>query len=147
MSVDPSAVIVAVATAASALVQGADIPEHLQEQVTQVIESFQASAEAVASATDQQVTDLVAALPEPMRPAAEQAVADTTSAAKDALMPHLPPEAAAVLEPPAENPVQAVLEQAPSVLAPAAPAGRPSVFGAPAPGAVTGSGVWGSAPG
>ncbi|MEZ7240380.1 MULTISPECIES: bifunctional lytic transglycosylase/C40 family peptidase [Rhodococcus] len=147
MSVDPSAVIVAVATAASALVQGADIPEHLQEQVTQVIESFQASAEAVASATDQQVTDLVAALPEPMRPAAEQAVADTTSAAKDALMPHLPPEAAAVLEPPAENPVQAVLEQAPSVLAPAAPAGRPSVFGAPAPGAVTGSGAWGSAPG
>ncbi|EME66477.1 NlpC/P60 family protein [Rhodococcus ruber BKS 20-38] len=115
--------------------------------MTQVIESFQASAEAVASATDQQVTDLVAALPEPMRPAAEQAVADTTSAAKDALMPHLPPEAAAVLEPPAENPVQAVLEQAPSVLAPAAPAGRPSVFGAPAPGAVTGSGAWGSAPG
>ena len=98
MSVDPSAVIVAVATAASALVQGVDIPEHLEEQVTQVIESFQASAESSAAATDQQVTDLVAALPEPMRPAAEQAVADATSAAKDALMPHLPPEAVAVLE-------------------------------------------------
>lgn len=133
MSVDPSAVIVAVATAASALVQGVDIPEHLEEQVTQVIESFQASAESSAAATDQQVTDLVAALPEPMRPAAEQAVADATSAAKDALMPHLPPEAVAVLEPPAENPVQAAPPQAPSVLAPAAPAGRPSVFGAPRP--------------
>ncbi|CDZ91383.1 NlpC/P60 family protein [Rhodococcus ruber] len=147
MSVDPSAVIVAVATAASALVQGVDIPEHLEEQVAQVIESFQASAESSAAATDQQVTDLVAALPEPMRPAAEQAVADATSAAKDALMPHLPPEAVAVLEPPAENPVQAAPPQAPSVLAPAAPAGRPSVFGAPAPGAATGSGAWGSAPG
>ncbi|QRI75387.1 MULTISPECIES: bifunctional lytic transglycosylase/C40 family peptidase [Rhodococcus] len=148
MSVDPSAVIVAVATAASALVQGADIPDQIKEQVTQAVESFQASAEASAATTDRQVADLVAGLPEPMRPAAEQAVADATSAAKDALMPHLPAEAAAVLEPPpapVENPVQAVLEQVPSVPAPAAPAGRPSVFGAPATGA-TGSDAWAPGP-
>ncbi|MFB9701488.1 lytic transglycosylase, partial [Rhodococcus aetherivorans] len=69
MSVDPSAVIVAVATAASALVQGADIPDQIKEQVTQAVESFQASAEASAATTDRQVADLVAGLPEPMRPA------------------------------------------------------------------------------
>ncbi|NGP29865.1 lytic transglycosylase, partial [Rhodococcus aetherivorans] len=80
-----------------------DLPQPLEDQARVAIEAVQEAA----GTLDRQVADLVAGLPELMRPAAEQAVADATSAAKDALMPHLPAEAAAVLEPPpapVENP-------------------------------------------
>ncbi|MFZ2530757.1 MAG: lytic transglycosylase, partial [Rhodococcus sp. (in: high G+C Gram-positive bacteria)] len=112
MSVDASAVIVAVATAASALVQGIDIPGEVKDQVTQVIESFEQSAPGV----DKQVADMVAALPESVRPAAQQAVADATNSVATAIEPHLPPEAVAALVAPGDGP--------PPGLAPAAPAPR-----------------------
>lgn len=111
MSVDPSAVIVAVATAASALVQGADIPAEIKDQVTQAIESFETSA----PETDRQLEDFVAALPEPMQTGAQQAVVDTTESVAAAIEPHLPAEAVAELHPAPAPP-----------LAPAAPAARPN---------------------
>lgn len=122
MSVDPSAVIVAVATAASALVQGADVPAEVKDQVTQAIESFEAGA----PDTDKQVEDFVASLPEQVQGQAQQVVADTTDSVAAAIEPHLPEEAIEALrpqEPPPESPI-----------APAAPAPRPSAFGiAPVP--------------
>jgi len=126
MSVDASAVIVAVATAASALVQGADIPAEIKDQVTQVIESFEASAPGV----DQQVTDMIATLPETVRPAAQQAVVDATTSVAAAIEPHLPPEAAAALVTPPES------AGPPPGLAPAAPAPRPNPFAVTPPPAV-----------
>ncbi|MEU5843451.1 NlpC/P60 family protein [Rhodococcus sp. NPDC047139] len=118
MSVDPSAVIVAVATAAGALVQGADIPAEIKDQVNGAIESFEATAEN----TDTDVENFVASLPEPMQQGAQQAVEDATAAVAGAIEPHLPDEAAAVLRPP-------VPEAAP--LVPEPPAARPGPFGMP----------------
>ena len=135
MSVDPSAVIVAVATAASAIVQGSDVPAEIKDQATQVIESFQATA----PATDTGVQDFVASFPEPMQQSAEQAVADATQSVAEMIEPHIPAEAAALLAP------------TPPELAPQPPAARPTPFGvvpsvppvvpAPAPGPSTGSAV------
>ena len=76
MSVDPSAVIVAVATAASALVQGVDLPAEIKDQINGAIESFEATAENA----DTDVANFVASLPEPMQQGAQQAVADATTA-------------------------------------------------------------------
>lgn len=118
MSVDASAVIVAVATAASALVQGVDIPAEVKEQVTQAIESFEASAES----TDADLENFVAALPEPVREDAQRVVEDTTTAVATAIEPHLPEEAAAALHPQPE-----------SELVPEPPAARPNPFGIPSP--------------
>ncbi|MFE2124585.1 lytic transglycosylase, partial [Rhodococcus aetherivorans] len=108
-SSEPASMVMAIGTAVGVVVSGMDLPQPLEDQARVAVEAVQEAA----GTLDRQVADLVAGLPEPMRPAAEQAVADATSAAKDALMPHLPAEAAAVLEPPpapVENPVQAVLE-------------------------------------
>ncbi|MEE2034696.1 C40 family peptidase [Rhodococcus chondri] len=115
MSVDPSAVIVAVATAASALVQGADIPAEIKDQVNQAIESF----ETTAPETDRQLEEFVASLPEPMQAGAQQTVADTTESVAAAIEPHLPAEAVAELHPQPEPPP----------LPPAAPAPRPNAWG------------------
>jgi len=122
MSVDPSAVIVAVATAAGALVQGADIPAEIQEQALQVIESWQESAPGV----DQQIGDAVASLPEQVQESARQTVADTTESLATALEPHLPEDAVAALRPPPEAVPDTGIAVAP-------PAARPNAFGLPQP--------------
>lgn len=119
MSVDPSAVIIAVATAAGALVQGADIPAELQQQALDVVESWQDAAPGV----QQQIDDAVAALPEEMQESAQQTVADTTESFASTLEPHLPAEAAEALRPPPPEPE--------SGIAVAPPAARPNVFGLP----------------
>lgn len=126
MSVDASAVIVAVATAASALVQGAAVPTEIKDQVAHVLESFEASAPGV----EQQVAGMIAALPESVQPAAQQAVVDATNSVATAIEPHLPPEAAAALVAPPEG------EGPPPGLAPAAPAPRPNPFAVTPPPAV-----------
>ncbi|WP_241385365.1 bifunctional lytic transglycosylase/C40 family peptidase [Rhodococcus sp. CH91] len=122
MSVDPSAVIVAVATAAGALVQGAGLPAEIENQVTGAIESFQATAENA----DTGMSDLVETLPEPMQQGAQQAVEDATTAVASAIEPHLPEEAAAAL-----RAAEAELPPPPA-LVPEPPAPRPGFFGAPA---------------
>ncbi|UYP19922.1 bifunctional lytic transglycosylase/C40 family peptidase [Rhodococcus sp. Z13] len=122
MSVDPSAVIVAVATAASALIQGVDLPAEIKEQATGAIEAFEATAEN----TDNDVANFVASLPEPLQEGAAKAVEDATTAIASAIEPHLPAEAAAELHP--VDP-----EQAPPALPPEPPAARPNPFGIPTP--------------
>ncbi|MFC9835505.1 NlpC/P60 family protein [Rhodococcus sp. NPDC127530] len=95
MSGDPSTIIIGVVTAAGALLQGMNAPPQVNDQVTQAIESFDATP------IDQQVSDLIAVLPEPVRAPAQQAVDDVTAAAESALAPHLPPGART---PPAPDP-------------------------------------------
>ncbi|CRK49566.1 NlpC/P60 family protein [Rhodococcus sp. RD6.2] len=86
MAVDPTAVIVAVATALGGLVQGSDLPAPVKEQATQAIQSFEATSPAVS----QQVNDVIGLLPEQMQDQAQQAVADASKAAVDAVDPYLP---------------------------------------------------------
>ncbi|MFD4467387.1 NlpC/P60 family protein [Rhodococcus sp. NPDC058505] len=111
MPVDPSAVIVAVATALGGLVQGADLPAPVKEQATAAIESFQATS----PTASQQVDDVIGLLPAPMQGQARQAVEDASTAAVDALDPYLPPP------PPAPEPEPAPAPPPPPVIAPQAP--------------------------
>ncbi|RYE43894.1 MAG: lytic transglycosylase [Hyphomicrobiales bacterium] len=98
MSVDPSTIIIGIAAAAGAFVQGTGAPPAITDPVTQTLETISASD------VDQQVDDAITSLPEPMRAPAQQAVDDTTAAAADVLSPHLPPGA---LSPPAPGPTPA----------------------------------------
>ena len=107
MAVDPSAVVVAVATALGGLVQGADLPAPVKDQATQAIQSFEAGAPAVS----QQVDSVIGMLPDHMQAPARQAVQDAATAAVDAVAPHLPP-------PPPPLPVPA---PPPAVAPPTAP--------------------------
>lgn len=102
MAVDPSAVIVAVATALGGLVQGADLPAPVKDQATQAIENFQASA----PAANQQVDDVIGMLPEQLQEPAKQVVTDAANNATAALDPYLPPtpEPSAVEPPPPPPP-------------------------------------------
>jgi hypothetical protein len=122
MSVDPSTLIVAVVAAAGAFVQGTDAPPEIKDQATQTLESYSAPA-----AADQQVSDVIAALPEPVRAPAQQAVDDVTAAAATALEPHLPPGA---LTPPASEPEPTPAPEPPAQQA--APQSEPN-SGLPAP--------------
>ena len=105
MSVDPSTLIVAVVAAAGAFVQGMDAPPEAKDQATQTLESYSPPT------ADQQVSDLIAALPEPARAPAQQAVDEVTAAAAAALEPHLPPGALA--PPPAPEPEPPAQQGAP----------------------------------
>ncbi|MDF3312685.1 NlpC/P60 family protein [Rhodococcus sp. T2V] len=120
MSVDPSSLIVAVIAAAGAFVQGTDAPPEIKDQATQTLESYSAST------ADQQVSDLIAALPEPVRAPAQQAVGEVTAAAAAVLEPHLPPgtrDSSPTPEPGPQTPAEPVVPQ--SVPEPEPPA---SVF-------------------
>ncbi|MFD6061914.1 C40 family peptidase [Rhodococcus wratislaviensis] len=102
MSVDPSTLIVAVVAAAGAFIQGTDAPPEIKDQATQTLESYSSPS------ADQQVADVIAALPEPVRAPAQQAVDDATAAAAAALEPYLPP---GVLTPPTPDPAPATPPQ------------------------------------
>ncbi|MDV7243657.1 MULTISPECIES: NlpC/P60 family protein [Rhodococcus] len=95
MSVDPSTLIVAAVAAAGAFIQGTAAPPEIKDQATQTLESYSPAT------ADQQVSDLISALPEPVRAPTQQAVDDIAAAAAAALEPHLPPGA---LTPPAPAP-------------------------------------------
>ncbi|MDF3309251.1 C40 family peptidase [Rhodococcus sp. T2V] len=117
MSVDPSTLIVAVVAAAGAFVQGMDAPPEVEDQATQILESYPAPA------VDQQVSDVIAALPEPVRAPAQQAVDDVTAAAAAALEPHLPAGALApsAPEPGPQTPAEPVAPQSAPEPEPPAP--------------------------
>ncbi|WP_213574189.1 bifunctional lytic transglycosylase/C40 family peptidase [Rhodococcus sp. USK13] len=106
MSVDPSTLIVAVVAATGAFIQGTDAPPEIKDQATQTLESYSAPS------TDQQVSDLITALPEPVRAPAQQAVDDVTAAAAAALEPHLP--FGALTPPPSTEPEPTPQQVAPS---------------------------------
>jgi hypothetical protein len=109
MPVDPTAVIVAVATALGGFVQGADIPLPVKDQAAQAIQSFEASA----PAASQQINDIIGMLPEQMQGQAQQAVTDAAAAVEDSLQPYLPPAPQAAPGAPAVPP--------PAVVAPPVP--------------------------
>ena len=113
MSIDPSTIIIGLATAAGAFVQGTGAPPAITDPVTQTLESISASD------VDQQVDDAVTSLPEPMRAPAQQAVDDTAAAAADILSPHLPPGA---LSPPVPAPAPGVQSSEPPPSQPDPPA-------------------------
>ncbi|MFC7448828.1 NlpC/P60 family protein [Rhodococcus daqingensis] len=113
MPVDPSAVIVAIATALGGFVQGADIPLPVKDQAAQAIQSFEASA----PAASQQINDIIGMLPEQVQGQAQQAVSDAAAAVENSLQPYLPPAPPAA---PAAPPAPPALA-APAPAAPAAP--------------------------
>lgn len=86
MSVDPSAIIIATATAVGTLVQGANAPAEVQDQVVAAVEAAQNAAPAV----DQQVEDVIGQLPDPLQDQSQEAVDQATQAAAEVLEPYLP---------------------------------------------------------
>lgn len=110
MPVDPAAVIVAVATALGGLVQGADIPLPVKDQVAQVIQSV----EAASPAASKQLDDAIEMLPEQVQGQARQAVSDAATAASDAARPYLPPEPPAAAVEPAAPPAAQLPPPAPA---------------------------------
>ncbi|MFE3292568.1 NlpC/P60 family protein [Rhodococcus sp. NPDC059234] len=96
MPVDPTAVIVAVATALGGLVQGADLPAPVKDQAAQAIQSVQASS----PAAGKQISDVIGQLPQQMQEPARQAVADAATAVQTAVQPYLPPPPPAPVDAP-----------------------------------------------
>ncbi|GAA4470978.1 hypothetical protein GCM10023094_00800 [Rhodococcus olei] len=109
MAVDPSAVVVAVATALGGLVQGADLPAQVKDQATQAIHSFQATS----PAANQQVDSVIGMLPQQMQSPARQVVQDAANAVQSAVDPYLPPP-----PPPAPAPTPVETPPPPPVAAP-----------------------------
>ncbi|MFZ2172558.1 MAG: bifunctional lytic transglycosylase/C40 family peptidase [Rhodococcus sp. (in: high G+C Gram-positive bacteria)] len=126
MSVDAAAIIVAITTAAGAIVQGADIPQPVKDQAAEAIHSVQEASPDV----QKQVDDAIAALPEPARLQAEQMVAQTGDAVKQATDPYIPPPPAGHVAPPPPAGAPPVLPDTPLDLPPAPIApGVPGVQG------------------
>ncbi|NLE82158.1 MAG: lytic transglycosylase [Rhodococcus sp.] len=86
MSVDAAAIIVAITTAAGAIVQGADLPQPVKDQAIEAVQN----AEQASPDVQKQVEDAIAALPDGARQQAEQMVADVGGVVKDATDPYIP---------------------------------------------------------
>ncbi|MFD4368023.1 NlpC/P60 family protein [Rhodococcus sp. NPDC058521] len=86
MSVDAAAIIVAITTAAGAIVQGADIPQPVKDQAVEAVQN----AEQASPDAQKQVEDAIAALPDGARQQAEQMVGDFGGAVEDATDPYIP---------------------------------------------------------
>lgn len=126
MSVEPSVIIVAIVSAAGALLQGADIPPPVKSHAIETVRVIEHSAPAM----DQQIRGLIARLPEPVQAPVQQAVADATETAQRAIEPHVPPGALEPPVPPAApaQPVPPARPAAPQALTPAPAQPRPSAF-------------------
>lgn len=131
MSVDAAAIIVAITTAAGAIIQGAELPQPVKDQAAQAIQVVEQASPEV----KQQVDEAIAALPEPARVQAEQMLAQTSDAVRVATDPYMPLPAVIVppsaASPPA--PPTAVLPVAPSYgpqeSGPPPNAGVPNILG------------------
>lgn len=96
MSVDAAAIIVAITTAAGAIVQGADIPQPVKDQAAEAIQVVEQASPDV----QKQVDDAISTLPEPARVQAEQMVAQASDVVKQATDPYIPPPPAVEAAPP-----------------------------------------------
>ncbi|TQC49051.1 lytic transglycosylase [Rhodococcus sp. WS4] len=96
MSVDAAAIIVAITTAAGAIVQGADIPQPVKDQAADAIQVVEQASPDV----QKQVNDALSTLPEPARQQAEQMVAQASDVVKEATDPYIPPPPAVEAAPP-----------------------------------------------
>lgn len=88
MSVDPSAIVVAVTTATGALIQGADIPAQTRESAMAALEVAEQSAPVI----DQKVDFFINQLPAPLQDSAQESVDNATQSMADAVDPYLPRE-------------------------------------------------------
>ncbi|KAF0957616.1 C40 family peptidase [Rhodococcus sp. T7] len=87
MSVDPSAIIVAVATALGGAVHGSEAPPALKDYGSQQIQQITEAAPAIG----QQFNDAIEMLPPEARGTAQQAITDTADAVHDAIDTYAPP--------------------------------------------------------
>ncbi|ELB93121.1 NlpC/P60 family protein [Rhodococcus wratislaviensis IFP 2016] len=87
MSVDPSAIIVAVATALGGAIHGSEAPPALKDYGTQQVQQITDAAPAIG----QQVNDAVEQLPPEAQGAAQQAITDTANAVQEAIETYAPP--------------------------------------------------------
>jgi len=118
MTVDPSSLIVAVASAVSTAVLGVDVPEEVQEPAA----ALAASIEQGAADLGAQLDDAFASLPVEVQAPARQAVADTQELLAGVTDPHTP-ESSATETDVAVSPAP---DGAPTI---AAPAARPNPWG------------------
>ncbi|QBJ97660.1 lytic transglycosylase [Rhodococcus sp. ABRD24] len=95
MSLDPAAIIVAITAAASAAIQGTDVPPPVKDQAAEVI----AGIDQAAPGAGEQVNSLLSLLPQDVRPQAERAVVDFTSAIPGVQQPTTGPLADTVSQP------------------------------------------------
>ncbi|MDX5961849.1 peptidoglycan DD-metalloendopeptidase family protein [Rhodococcus opacus] len=86
MSVDPSAVIVGLATALGGVIQGADMPPTLKDYGTQQIQSIKTSAPAFG----EQLNEYIEFLPQQAQGPAQLVVGDLANAVQTAVDPYLP---------------------------------------------------------
>lgn len=86
MSVDAAAIIVAITTAAGAIVQGADLPQPVKDQAIEAVQNAEESSPEV----QKQVEDAIAAMPEGTRQQAEKMVEQAGDVVKDATDPYIP---------------------------------------------------------
>ncbi|WP_072688088.1 C40 family peptidase [Rhodococcus marinonascens] len=86
MSVDAAAIIVAIATAAGAVVQGADLPQLVKDQLSEAIQVVEQASPDIQN----QVDDALATLPEPARLQAEQIVSQASDIVRQATDPYIP---------------------------------------------------------
>ncbi|AOW91898.1 lytic transglycosylase [Rhodococcus sp. WMMA185] len=100
MSVDAAAIVVAITTAAGALVQGADLPQLLKDQVAEAIQGVEQASPDIQT----QVDDALAALPEPAREQAEQMVSQASEIVKQITDPYIPDPPSIEAAPPVETP-------------------------------------------
>ncbi|MEV0945578.1 bifunctional lytic transglycosylase/C40 family peptidase [Rhodococcus sp. NPDC049939] len=119
MSVDAGAIVLAVTTAAGAIVQGANLPQQMKDQVVEAIEVVEQASPEIR----QQVDDALATLPEPARVQAEQMLSQASDLVEQATDPYIPPP------PPVET---APRDPAvPPLAMPDTPLGQPPVPSAP----------------
>ncbi|NLU82775.1 bifunctional lytic transglycosylase/C40 family peptidase [Rhodococcus sp. HNM0569] len=89
MSVDAAAIIVAITTAAGAILQGADVPQQIKDEAAKAVDSVQNAAPEVQS----QVDGALAGLPEGTRQQAESMLGRAGDAVQEGVAPWVPPEA------------------------------------------------------
>lgn len=87
MSVDPSAIIVAVATALGGAIHGSEAPPALKDYGTQQVQQITDAAPAIG----QQVNDAVEQLPPEAQGAVQQAITETADAVQEAIETYAPP--------------------------------------------------------
>lgn len=91
MSIDPSAIIVAPATALGGAIHGSEAPPALKDYGTQQVQQITDAAPAIG----QQVNEAIEHLPPEAQGAAQQAITDTADAVQEAIEASaLPPESA-----------------------------------------------------
>lgn len=122
MSVDPSSLVVVVATAVNAVVLGVDLPSEADQHVSAVTRSVEQGAVQL----DADIDAAIAALPEVVREPVERRVADTTDRVAAVIEVHLPEGFSTATDADPKSGTAGAVDSAPVV---AGPVGGPSPWG------------------